>query len=39
MWPWADDEVETRRVQPYEAKADEAAQAIIAGSVTVPDKL
>ena len=26
-------------VQPYEAKADEAAQAIIAGSVTVPDKL
>lgn len=26
-------------VQPYEAKADEAAQAIIAGTVTVPDKL
>jgi len=26
-------------VQPYEAKADAAAQAIISGSVTVPDKL
>ena len=26
-------------VQPYEAKADEAAAAIVAGTVTVPDKL
>jgi basic membrane protein A and related proteins len=26
-------------VQPYEAKADAAAQAIIAGTITVPDKL